>query len=39
MARVTERVREVKALCPETCMTLGMLDAERAQSLDTGLDG
>jgi len=32
-------VREVKALGLETCMTLGMLDAEQAQSLDdAGLD-
>ena len=39
MARVTEMVREVKALGLETCMTLGMLDAEQAQSLDAaGLD-
>jgi biotin synthase len=39
MARVTEMVREVKALGLETCMTLGMLDAGQAQSLDeAGLD-
>ena len=39
MERVTEMVREVKALGLETCMTLGMLDAEQAQSLDAaGLD-
>lgn len=39
MARVTEMVREVKALGLETCMTLGMLDAEQAQTLDAaGLD-
>ena len=39
MARVTEMVREVKALGLETCMTLGMLSAEQAQSLDeAGLD-
>jgi biotin synthase len=39
MARVTQMVREVKALGLETCMTLGMLDAEQAQSLDAaGLD-
>jgi biotin synthase len=39
MARVTEMVREVKALGLETCMTLGMLDAEQARSLDdAGLD-
>jgi biotin synthase len=39
MARVTAMVREVKALGLETCMTLGMLDAEQAQSLDdAGLD-
>ena len=39
MERVTEMVREVKALGLETCMTLGMLDAEQARSLDAaGLD-
>ena len=39
MARVTAMVREVKALGLETCMTLGMLDPEQAQSLkDAGLD-
>ena len=39
MERVSEMVREVKALGLETCMTLGMLDAEQAQSLDdAGLD-
>jgi len=39
MEHVTEMVREVKALGLETCMTLGMLDAEQAQSLDAaGLD-
>jgi biotin synthase len=39
MERVTEMVREVRALGLETCMTLGMLDAEQAQSLkDAGLD-
>jgi len=39
MERVTEMVREVKALGLETCMTLGMLDAAQAQSLDAaGLD-
>ena len=39
MERVTEMVREVKALGLETCMTLGMLDAEQAQALDdAGLD-
>jgi biotin synthase len=39
MERVAEMVREVKALGLETCMTLGMLDAEQAQSLDAaGLD-
>ena len=39
MQRVTEMVREVKALGLETCMTLGMLDAKQAQSLDAaGLD-
>ncbi len=39
MERVSEMVREVKALGLETCMTLGMLNAEQAQSLDAaGLD-
>ena len=39
MARVTEMVREVRALGLETCMTLGMLDAEQARALDAaGLD-
>ena len=39
MERVTTMVREVKALGLETCMTLGMLDAEQAQSLkQAGLD-
>ncbi|MDD3677144.1 biotin synthase BioB [Thauera propionica] len=39
MERVTTMVREVKALGLETCMTLGMLDAEQASSLkDAGLD-
>jgi biotin synthase len=39
MARVSEMVREVKALGLETCMTLGMLDAEQARTLDAaGLD-
>jgi biotin synthase len=39
MARVAEMVREVKALGLETCMTLGMLDADQAQTLeDAGLD-
>ena len=39
MQRVTEMVREVKALGLETCMTLGMLDAEQAQALNAaGLD-
>lgn len=39
MDRVTTMVREVKALGLETCMTLGMLDAEQAQSLkQAGLD-
>jgi len=37
--RVSEMVREVKALGLETCMTLGMLDAEQAHALeDAGLD-
>ncbi len=39
MERVTTMVREVKALGLETCMTLGMLDADQARSLkDAGLD-
>jgi biotin synthase len=39
MARVTDMVREVKALGLETCVTLGMLDAGQARSLkDAGLD-
>lgn len=39
MARVTEMVREVSALGLETCMTLGMLEAEQAQALKkAGLD-
>ena len=39
MERVSEMVREVKALGLETCMTLGMLDAEQASALDAaGLD-
>jgi biotin synthase len=39
MAAVTEMVRQVKALGLETCMTLGMLDADRAEALkDAGLD-
>ncbi len=39
MERVAEMVREVKALGLETCMTLGLLDAEQAQALDAaGLD-
>ena len=39
MERVTDMVREVKALGLETCMTLGMLDAEQANALkDAGLD-
>jgi len=37
--RVSEMVREVKALGLETCMTLGMLDAQQAQTLESaGLD-
>jgi biotin synthase len=37
--RVSEMVREVKALGLETCMTLGMLDAEQAHALESaGLD-
>jgi len=39
MERVTEMVREVRSLGLETCMTLGMLEAEQAQALkDAGLD-
>jgi biotin synthase len=39
MERVTEMVREVKALGLQTCITLGMLDAEQARALkDAGLD-
>ncbi len=39
MPKVTEMVKEVKALGLETCMTLGMLDAEKSQELaDAGLD-
>jgi biotin synthase len=39
MERVTEMVREVRALGLETCMTLGMLDGEQAQALKgAGLD-
>ena len=39
MEAVTEMVREVKALGLETCMTLGMLDADQADALkDAGLD-
>jgi biotin synthase len=39
MERVTDMVREVRALGLETCMTLGMLDAEQAQDLkNAGLD-
>ena len=39
MERVTHMVREVRALGLETCMTLGMLQAEQAQALkDAGLD-
>ena len=39
MPRVVEMVKEVKALGLETCMTLGMLDAEQARTLDAaGLD-
>ena len=37
--RVSEMVREVKALGLETCMTLGMLEAPQAHALkDAGLD-
>lgn len=39
MERVTEMVREVRALGLETCMTLGMLQAEQALALkQAGLD-
>jgi biotin synthase len=39
MEKVTEMVREVRALGMETCMTLGMLDADQARTLkDAGLD-
>ena len=39
MERVTEMVREVRALGLETCMTLGMLEAAQARALkDAGLD-
>lgn len=39
MGPVLDMVREVKALGLETCMTLGMLDAEQAKQLaDVGLD-
>ena len=39
MPRVAEMVKEVKALGLETCMTLGMLDAEQARTLEhAGLD-
>lgn len=39
MDAIVEIVSEVKALGMETCMTLGMLDAEQAQRLnDAGLD-
>jgi biotin synthase len=39
MERVTDMVREVKALGLETCMTLGMLNADQAHELDAaGLD-
>ncbi len=39
LERVTEMVREVKALGLETCVTLGMLDDGQAQQLkDAGLD-
>ncbi len=39
LQRVTEMVQGVRALGLETCMTLGMLDAEQAQQLKTaGLD-
>jgi biotin synthase len=39
MPRVTEIIKEVKAMGLETCMTLGMLSEEQAQELkDAGLD-
>lgn len=39
MEKVSTMVREVKAMGLETCMTLGMLDAEQAQELkEAGLD-
>ena len=39
LAQVAEMVREVHALGLETCMTLGMLEAEQARALkDAGLD-
>ena len=39
MEHVTDMVREVRALGMETCMTLGMLEADQAQALkDAGLD-
>jgi biotin synthase len=39
MERVTEMVREVRALGLETCMTLGMPDGKQARELkDAGLD-
>ncbi len=39
MEKVTDMVREVRALGLETCMTLGMLEAQQAQALkEAGLD-
>ncbi|CAN7632889.1 biotin synthase BioB [Variovorax sp. LjRoot84] len=39
MEKVTDMVREVRALGLETCMTLGMLEADQAQALkNAGLD-
>jgi biotin synthase len=39
MERVSEMVREVRGLGLETCMTLGMLDADQASALkEAGLD-
>ncbi|MBN8440780.1 MAG: biotin synthase BioB [Thauera sp.] len=39
MDKVSTMVREVKAMGLETCMTLGMLDADQAQTLkEAGLD-
>jgi biotin synthase len=39
MPMLTEMVKQVKALGLETCMTLGMLDEDKAQQLgDAGLD-